>query len=246
VRGRPRLRRHFSGHKTCPQAGAHGSERSGAARWRAVAASLLQPDGWFWCGLPPPGALRRCTGHRARCAAEAADTPTVLQICGRCRGARYDCGGTELSRTLRSRSTPVSELRRADRRLEPVLCSLPGRPAASRCLQARASSTPGGRYLVPDLWDMRVHSSSDRITLETMLPMYVANRVTGVRDMHADCFTCARDRRARPRRRAAAAGAWRRPHQDVRHAARPRRRAGRRAGRSRQRSTGIMERRQMT
>jgi parallel beta-helix repeat protein len=52
-----------------------------------------------------------------------------------------------------------------------------------------------GRYLIPGLWDMHVHSSSDRITRATMLPMYVANGVTGVRDMHADCFEpCAADR----------------------------------------------------
>jgi imidazolonepropionase-like amidohydrolase/pimeloyl-ACP methyl ester carboxylesterase len=52
-----------------------------------------------------------------------------------------------------------------------------------------------GAYLIPGLWDMHIHSSSDRITRAAMLPMYVANGVTGVRDMHADCFEpCAEDR----------------------------------------------------
>jgi pimeloyl-ACP methyl ester carboxylesterase/ketosteroid isomerase-like protein len=55
-------------------------------------------------------------------------------------------------------------------------------PAGARVVAA------GGKYLVPGLWDMHVHSSSDRITRETFLPLYLANGVTGVRDMAADCF----------------------------------------------------------
>lgn len=45
-----------------------------------------------------------------------------------------------------------------------------------------------GRYLIPGLWDMHVHTSSDRITRETLLPLFIANGVTGVRIMAADCF----------------------------------------------------------
>jgi imidazolonepropionase-like amidohydrolase/pimeloyl-ACP methyl ester carboxylesterase len=62
-------------------------------------------------------------------------------------------------------------------------------PAGAAVVDAR------GTYLIPGLWDMHVHSSSDRVTRAAMLPMYVANGVTGVRDMHADCFEpCAEDR----------------------------------------------------
>lgn len=52
-----------------------------------------------------------------------------------------------------------------------------------------------GKYLIPGLWDMHAHTVSDRITRETFLPVYVANGVTGMRDMHADCFEpCDEDR----------------------------------------------------
>jgi uncharacterized protein (TIGR02246 family) len=54
-----------------------------------------------------------------------------------------------------------------------------------------------GRYLIPGLWDMHVHTADDRITRETFLPLFVANGVTGVRNMHADCFEpCGDDRTA--------------------------------------------------
>jgi imidazolonepropionase-like amidohydrolase len=37
-----------------------------------------------------------------------------------------------------------------------------------------------GKYLIPRLWDMHVHTASP-----SFLPLYLANGVTGVRDMHA-------------------------------------------------------------
>jgi hypothetical protein len=55
-------------------------------------------------------------------------------------------------------------------------------PSRAQVIDAR------GRYLIPGLWDMHVHSSSDQITRETLLPLYVANGVTGVRDMKGDCY----------------------------------------------------------
>jgi imidazolonepropionase-like amidohydrolase/pimeloyl-ACP methyl ester carboxylesterase len=62
-------------------------------------------------------------------------------------------------------------------------------PAGATVVEAR------GAYLIPGLWDMHAHSASDRVTRGAMLSMYVANGVTGVRDMHADCFEpCAEDR----------------------------------------------------
>src|SRR5262245_36087630 len=37
-----------------------------------------------------------------------------------------------------------------------------------------------GKYLIPGLWDMHVHTAGP-----SFLPVYLANGVTGVRDMHA-------------------------------------------------------------
>jgi hypothetical protein len=45
-----------------------------------------------------------------------------------------------------------------------------------------------GKYLIPGLWDMHIHTSSDAITREILYPLFLANGVTGVRNMHADCF----------------------------------------------------------
>ena len=44
------------------------------------------------------------------------------------------------------------------------------------------------QYLIPGLWDMHVHTSSDPITREVLYPLFVAHGVTGVRNMRADCF----------------------------------------------------------
>lgn len=41
-----------------------------------------------------------------------------------------------------------------------------------------------GKYLIPGLWDMHVHAAGTGD--ETMLPLFVANGVTGVRDMWGD------------------------------------------------------------
>ena len=45
-----------------------------------------------------------------------------------------------------------------------------------------------GKFLIPGLWDMHVHSSTDRITREIVFPLYIAHGVTGVRDLNGDCF----------------------------------------------------------
>jgi imidazolonepropionase-like amidohydrolase len=47
-----------------------------------------------------------------------------------------------------------------------------------------------GRFLIPGLWDMHVHTGSDRNTREIIYPLHVAHGVTGMRNMHADCFDC--------------------------------------------------------
>jgi imidazolonepropionase-like amidohydrolase len=44
------------------------------------------------------------------------------------------------------------------------------------------------KYLIPGLWDMHVHSSTDEITRKIVFPLYIANGVTGVRNMNGDCF----------------------------------------------------------
>jgi imidazolonepropionase-like amidohydrolase len=45
-----------------------------------------------------------------------------------------------------------------------------------------------GKYLIPGLWDMHVHFSSDQISRETVLPLFIANGVTGVRGLSGGCF----------------------------------------------------------
>jgi hypothetical protein len=72
--------------------------------------------------------------------------------------------------------------------------------AAGRVVEA------GNKYLIPGLWDMHAHTVDDRITRETFLPLYLANGVTGFRNMHADCFDpCDEDRTT-----LAQVGNWRR------------------------------------
>lgn len=46
-----------------------------------------------------------------------------------------------------------------------------------------------GKYVIPGLWDMHVHSMYDPYERGVVLPLFIANGVTGVRDMAADCFT---------------------------------------------------------
>jgi len=45
-----------------------------------------------------------------------------------------------------------------------------------------------GKYIIPGLWDMHVHTSSEFNTREIIYPNFIANGVTGVRVMSADCF----------------------------------------------------------
>lgn len=40
-----------------------------------------------------------------------------------------------------------------------------------------------GKYLIPGLWDMHVHSGADEATRTIVLPLYVAHGVTGVREL---------------------------------------------------------------
>jgi len=45
-----------------------------------------------------------------------------------------------------------------------------------------------GKYAIPGLWDMHAHTSSDSITREILFPTFIANGVTGIRNMIADCY----------------------------------------------------------
>jgi len=57
-------------------------------------------------------------------------------------------------------------------------------PAAAVEVPADAAVVEGrGRYLIPGLWDLHVHTLWDASLTETFLPLFVANGVTGVRDM---------------------------------------------------------------
>lgn len=45
-----------------------------------------------------------------------------------------------------------------------------------------------GKYLIPGLWDMHAHTTTDRNTRKIIFPLLVAHGVTGIRSMAADCF----------------------------------------------------------
>lgn len=45
-----------------------------------------------------------------------------------------------------------------------------------------------GLYLIPGLWDMHGHTSSDHITRKLVFPVYIAHGVTGIRDLKGDCI----------------------------------------------------------
>ena len=47
-----------------------------------------------------------------------------------------------------------------------------------------------GQFLIPGLWDMHVHHRSNEITRKIFFPLYIANGVTGIRDMFGDRYNC--------------------------------------------------------
>jgi imidazolonepropionase-like amidohydrolase len=55
-----------------------------------------------------------------------------------------------------------------------------GKPGAVGVPEGARVVDGKGKYLIPGLWDMHVHTASP-----SFLPLYLANGVTGVRDMHA-------------------------------------------------------------
>lgn len=52
---------------------------------------------------------------------------------------------------------------------------------------ARVVDGAGG-YLIPGLWDMHVHTSSDETTRAVLFPLFLAHGVIGVRDLLGDCL----------------------------------------------------------
>lgn len=67
-----------------------------------------------------------------------------------------------------------------------------------------------GKYLIPGLWDMHVHTGSDRNSREIVYPLHLAHGITGIRNMSGDCFDCPIDfsiERVHARRQAVAAKA---------------------------------------
>jgi imidazolonepropionase-like amidohydrolase len=45
-----------------------------------------------------------------------------------------------------------------------------------------------GKYLIPGLWDMHAHTSSDAISRKIVFPLFIAHGVTGIRNMMSDCL----------------------------------------------------------
>jgi len=45
-----------------------------------------------------------------------------------------------------------------------------------------------GKYVIPGLWDMHAHTSSESVTRSILYPSFIANGVTGIRVLSADCF----------------------------------------------------------
>ncbi len=54
-------------------------------------------------------------------------------------------------------------------------------PAGTRSVDGR------NRYLIPGLWDMHVHLVGERLARTNNFPLFIANGITGVRDMWGDC-----------------------------------------------------------
>jgi imidazolonepropionase-like amidohydrolase len=61
-------------------------------------------------------------------------------------------------------------------------------PSARMRVSAGATAVEGrGKYLIPGLWDMHVHTEGGPITREVFFPRLVAHGVTGIREMTGDC-----------------------------------------------------------
>lgn len=61
-------------------------------------------------------------------------------------------------------------------------------PAGVRAIDGR------GKYLIPGLWDMHAHLPEDALARALDFPLYLANGVTGIRNMWGDCWEVCRGR----------------------------------------------------
>ncbi|HXB24083.1 MAG TPA: amidohydrolase family protein [Gemmatimonadaceae bacterium] len=50
-----------------------------------------------------------------------------------------------------------------------------------------------GKFVIPGLWDMHSHLQYDRYVRTIAFPLYIANGVTGIRDMDGDCDSACAD-----------------------------------------------------
>jgi imidazolonepropionase-like amidohydrolase len=50
-----------------------------------------------------------------------------------------------------------------------------------------------GKFVIPGLWDMHSHLQYDRYARTIAFPLYIANGVTGIRDMDGDCDSACAD-----------------------------------------------------
>lgn len=59
---------------------------------------------------------------------------------------------------------------------------------SSKSIQTDETVDGTGKFLIPGLWDMHTHTSSIPITRDIFFPLFIANGVTGIRNMKSDCF----------------------------------------------------------
>jgi hypothetical protein len=61
-------------------------------------------------------------------------------------------------------------------------------PSAEVDLLDGADTIDGsGKFLIPGLWDMHIHTSTDAASRNAIFPLLIANGITGARSMAADC-----------------------------------------------------------
>jgi len=56
-------------------------------------------------------------------------------------------------------------------------------------ISSKAKTVNGtGKFVIPGLWDMHAHTSSEQVTRSILYPTFIANGITGIRVLSADCF----------------------------------------------------------
>lgn len=123
-----------------------------------------------------PASARRRTSAVLTCAAI-----TIVALAVACvRGPSADLAITDVTiiDPARGSATPGQTVLVAGDRITSI------GPAEKLPLPAGAERIDGrDRFLIPGLWDMHVHALWDSTVVRAFLPLFVANGVTGVRDM---------------------------------------------------------------